>query len=349
MIKILLLLCLIAGVEPGANVPPIAEHEIQLRGDMVQELGTTRASEVDAIADALAPPEDDSHKWHFTLITTSNCAPCERLKRDILQAKELKAWIDVDNPKESRVHYQSRRADDPTQADWLRNVKARLDAGGFPAIVIQPPSNSEYGPPSRVVAIVHGYDGKPDALVKTLAGKVKTYVAALYRKGEIKHIGDNSERGGGNSPSAIAAKPPFLVPDNPPDQFQPVGPFDWPPQQPLTATELAELAPGAPPDWILDQLKLKATATTAKAAWEKYLADNPTEPEIDLNPSLGQPFPWEGATVLIVACLIGLALYRLQTPHLTQSKAESTPAPAKRTAKKPQTKNGSTTPRGRTR
>jgi hypothetical protein len=198
-----------AGVEPQPgviDVPELAIWEAIRRGQMVQELGTVTATEQDAIADALAPPEDDSHKWYLTVVTMENCKPCEALKRDFLQSMALKAWVNVDEPAKSNMHYQVRRLEDVTQKDWLAGLKTEIDKGGLPLIVIQPPRNGEYGPNRVVVTVLHGYDGNPDKLSERMRAAITAYVREMNKRGLIKHVGENSVRDTKKSTRAATSK-----------------------------------------------------------------------------------------------------------------------------------------------
>lgn len=316
--------------EQMPDVPEIAQWEINRRGFMVQELGTTRATPVDAIADALAPPEDDSHKWFFSVVTMDGCPACDRLKADIIRSPVFRSWVNVDDPSKSTFHYQVRRIEDETQRDWFRNIKPRLDRGGFPAIVIQPPKNGEYGPNKTVVCIIHGYDGDAEKLTNKLRDNIVAYVEALKKRGELAHVGENAirkPRNGGiqqtpTEQNPSGGPPPFVVPDKRIDPFQPQGPVnDWPPVGPkvLTLDEVKALCPGATPDFLLEQLAKKATdPNVVRLEWEVFKAKNPTPttpaPETPSTPSA--PIPWLTVLTLVAAgnipglIALGLTWYR---------------------------------------
>lgn len=327
-----------AGETPGTNLPPIAVQEMERRGNVVRELGGIQASEADAIIEALAPPASDADKWYVTLVTTTPCAPCERLKFDIKNSPVLKAWVNVDSPKDSQVHYQARSVTDPTQAAWLASLKDRLEAGGFPAIVIQPPRSGEYGKAETVVGMIHGYDGNPKTLVASLSNKVKAYVKELHRKGLITHKSRPVE-----SYESIGAPPPFVVDDEKNNPYVPSGPNDWPPPQMLTLAQVQEAVPEADSDFVLAQLKVQEvtgkplTAEGVRQCW----ADMQPQPipETDPNFQPAQPILSGGVTLLIVLGVIvaiGYGLYRFRNQP-------------KKTAKKKPTKSVSTAPTVRTR
>ncbi len=256
------------------DVPELADWEIIRRGRMVQETGTVAAGPVDYIADALSPPEDDSHKWYLSVVTMQGCKACERLKYDFIHNKTLQAWVNVNDPAKSTLHYQVRRVEDVSQKDWLAGIMPQLKKGGFPAIVLQPPRNGEYGPNKTVVAVIHGYDGDAEALTTKLRDSLVAYVHSLQRRGEVVHRGENTLRrghsssklSGGNRQEGgedLTAGPPPFIPDSRVDPFQPSGgPQDWPPAPTITALTVAQiqaLCPGAPAEFVLQQLSKKAS------------------------------------------------------------------------------------------
>lgn len=246
--KLFLLFCLLVCGQTESDVPEIATREIGMRGSMVQEIGTIQADEIDVIADALAPPEDDSHKWFITVVVDGGKAS-EKLKLDVIQEPSFKAWVNVDEPMKSSVHYHVRLITDETQQDWLAGIKPKIaELGGCPAIVIQPPRSGEYGKNSTVVGVLGGYDGDAEKMVNRLRASVAQYVSALHKKGLITHVGDNVRResGGHAQYEGVGAPPPFQVPSKPLDPVQPNGPVDWPQIQPKP-TPKPETDPNFPP------------------------------------------------------------------------------------------------------
>lgn len=251
-----------ADVAPNkTDIPDVDVWEAQRRGNLVQEIGTTRADAVDRISAALATPPDDSHKWYLTVVTTRGCRACEKLKYDFLHAPQLRAWVNVEEPAKSAMHYHVRRIEDPTQRDWFKGIERQLRKGGFPAIVIQPPRSGEFGRSATTVAILHGYDGDAEALTERLRRAIVTYVreyTAQHRQGGIRGNADAEEEAG----EEASAAPPFAVPDRPLDPLQPNGPIDWPAiinPRPLTAAQIKQLVPDAPPEFCLQALQSGAT------------------------------------------------------------------------------------------
>lgn len=330
-----------AGDGKSGNLPPIAIHEIERRGNAVRELGSSiQASEADAVIEALAPPASDADKWYVTLVVQPNCPPCERLKADLISSPALKAWVDVQSPKDSHVHYQARNVSDATQAGWLVSLKERLDEGGFPAIVIQPPRSGEYGDAKTVVAMIHGYDGNAKALVAKLRDKVAAYVKTLHKKGLISRKAPAAD-----SYVAIGGKPPFDVDESKNDPLVPSGPHDWPPPQMLTLAQIQAAVPKADSDFILQTLaaqelaKQPFTIEDVQQAWKEESKLVPADPpEIDLNFHPAQPTKLGNGVLIVIVLgltamtsLIGYGLYRYRSPIL---KSKSGPIKAKRTVKR---------------
>ena len=48
----------------------------------------------------MQPPEDDSYKWLFTLVTTKTATWCEQMRRDFERDPKLKAWVDTKDYKQ---------------------------------------------------------------------------------------------------------------------------------------------------------------------------------------------------------------------------------------------------------
>lgn len=289
----------IAAGPSGTDVPQNAVWEAERRGNMVQVLGNDYPSETDLIADALAPPEDDSHKWYLTVVTMTNCPACEKLKEAFKSAPQMKAWVNVDDPEKSTCHYQVRNIEDKTQQDWFAAIGPQLKKGGFPAVIIQPPRNGAYGANSTVVKVLHGFDGDAEKYTRRMRDAIVVYVQELNKKGLIQRRGDNAERlsawkesrgpiYGGHS--QIGVDPPFGPAPVNPFKVDPHPNADWPPTPPapLTLAELKELVPSAPNEFLLAQLEAKASDKSAVlVAWNIYALQHAKEP--NKNPS--QPAP----------------------------------------------------------
>lgn len=172
--KSLWIVCFLALPNVGfgqADVPDSAVAEIIRRGSSVTYAGDgVRATE---FAQVMGVPEDDSHKWFISLITTRNCAYCEKLQADWRTSRYLLAFANPTDAKQSWSHFNVYRADDPTQAWRWKNVKI----GSYPTIIVQPPRNRQFGDPGTVVMQRSGYDGDPEQLANAMSSAIRQYVA----------------------------------------------------------------------------------------------------------------------------------------------------------------------------
>src|SRR5262245_44187880 len=107
-----------AAVEAEKNVSWRAQAEIARRGAMVERIDGLQdaLSPQSAVALAMQPPADDSHKWLFTLVTTRNCQWCEQTRRDFDSDARLKAWVDTKDYMKSWAHWQVVQIEDQSQA-----------------------------------------------------------------------------------------------------------------------------------------------------------------------------------------------------------------------------------------
>jgi len=206
-----------------ADVPKEALDEILRRGNYVEIVDGIRD---DGLAQILSLPEDDSHKWFISVITTKGCKYCETLKYDFAHDRNLQAWANVNNPKKSFTHYKVYDIDNPLQKDRFKNIKITA----YPTILIQPPLNNDYGPSYIVVDQITGYDGNPKKLSDRIRAGITKYVQkydgrrAEERLVKIEGFGQSTEGKG------VSQRPPFLPPD--PDEISPNRPNIGPPPSP---------------------------------------------------------------------------------------------------------------------
>lgn len=285
------------------DVPVKATHEIDRRGAFVQELGTIQADEFDVIADALAPPQNDSFKWFISVVYKKGDAASDKLRKDIATSPIFRAWIHVDKPAESFVHYHERDVDDDTQKSWFKGIQSDIDKGDFPIIVLQPPKNGSYGPNKTIVAVIHGYEGDPKTSVKKLRDAISIYIRALLRKNTVSMKGDNTMRpevedtGHAQMPP-VGAVPPFhsgpnTAPRAPVPSFPPA--IDEPTA--LTLEQIQTAVPNATADFYLDALKKKPTTfDSVKLAWFLWEKDHaptpvvaPEAPKVEADPPVAGP------------------------------------------------------------
>jgi hypothetical protein len=327
---------------PQKDVPNIAEWEIIRRGHMVEPLGTPQAGDASQVAEALAVPADDSYKWFITLVTTDGCRACERLKYDFINSKDLQAWVLVDDPVKSTCHYQVRRIEDVTQKDWFAGIQTELRRGGFPAVVIQPPRNGQYGPNKTVVTILHGYNGNSRQFGDRMSDAIKKYVAALHRQGVIRPSNSQqtlrpaSEVVIGGMGQVVVPKsgglqgpPPFVVPPQRPVEPPPAGPpgGDWPPNVSTTLTldQIKEIVPTATPDFLLSQVNAKPTdKSVVDLAWQVYKNEHGIKDPTPAVPNANAVSFWTALALFLgssVPGLLSLGLHYLRDQRKSQGKA----------------------------
>lgn len=176
MKKLFLVLSLIgSSVYAQGNVTPEASNEIKRRGNHVEVIDGIQGD--DPVTEVTSPPQDDSHKWYLTVVTTNGCTHCERLKYDFANAPNLQCWVDVDEHEKSFMHYNVFRIEDKTQAWRWKEITFK----GFPTIIIQPPRNGKYGDHRTVVCQLTGYDGNSKKLSQTIRDRLVNYVNHLQR------------------------------------------------------------------------------------------------------------------------------------------------------------------------
>ncbi len=228
----------------GKNVPSIADDEIARRGNLVEVVGTNRADITTALAEAMRPPADDSHKWFISVITTQSCPACARLQQDIATSPHLKPFVNTQDEQASWAHYNVFRIEDPTQKFRWREIRF----AGFPTIVVQPPRNGTYGDHKTVVLQSTGYDGDAKALAQKIRVGIAQYVAKLNvnRQRFVR-----SPRGHGQATPTGQDAGDYTPPFTPPPKYEPPlypqptpspFPFDFPPQTvPQPAPNLGSL------------------------------------------------------------------------------------------------------------
>ena len=177
LLPMLLLAAWSAASEPDKNVPWRAQAEIARRGAMVERVdGYQDASDpVAAISAALQPPADDSHKWHFTLVTMRGCQWCERMRADFENDAKLKAWVDTKDYTKSWAHWQVVQFEDQSQAWRWKDFRPT----SFPALIIQPPSNGSWGDPHTIVYVRQGYL-KPADLDAAIRSAIQQYATKTF-------------------------------------------------------------------------------------------------------------------------------------------------------------------------
>lgn len=185
--------CLLFGQPIRAQTPEVDAAEVKRLGNHVQYVDGQSHRAGDEYTEVMGPPADDNHKWFISILGKKGCAACARLKADLKRDEHLRALIQVadgddthsDN-KTTWAHYTYYLADDASQAFRWEKLKIT----GYPTIIVQPPLNKKYGPPSDVVCQITGYDGDGKKLATAIAASIKAYLA---KQSERRQIGYRSE------------------------------------------------------------------------------------------------------------------------------------------------------------
>ncbi len=242
------------------DVPWRAATEIARRGPLVERInGIADASDsMSALALAMQPPEDDSYKWLFTLVTTRNCQWCEQARRDFENDPKLKAWVDTRDYSKSWAHWQVVQIEDQSQAWRWKDFRPT----SFPTLIVQPPVNGSWGDPHTIVFAQQGYL-KPAELDAAIRAAIQKYAAKAYPRRMVWQANETAARppltqagfeqvrgaeqpGGGWNPPVTPPSPLPPVPSYPTyPNVPPVAPALTPDLGALVAQLLASLFGGA--------------------------------------------------------------------------------------------------------
>jgi hypothetical protein len=180
--------------------PEVDRGEVDRRGNYVQIVQGAQWLG-DEIADALAPPADDSGKWHITLIKQEGCPPCNKLLADFTTREDgtgpLASWVNTLDYKKSWAKFNVFNAEDDSQSWRWKNIAVR----GYPVLIIQPPMDRKYGDPSTVVMQKTGYNGNAEALTREMRDAIIRYTGKI--RAEIQPT---------NVWGQIGVDPPFSPP-----------------------------------------------------------------------------------------------------------------------------------------
>lgn len=274
--------------QPDFGVIEVHTAEAIRRGNSVVVAGEgPRGASQEAEIAATAPPLDDSHMWFFTVFKQPNCAPCEQLLRDVKSSDYLRAFVEpAPGQTTAWAHFNVYDIKDETQKDRLK----RYVIGGTPTVIIQPPRNGSWGPPSIVVCQFTGYDGDAKKLCENISNGVREYARKMAKQGYPRHnIGPASALTGLETPAdPTVGGASQTAPFTPPNPFQPPQPqpsqfpnnINFPPQvqpQPAPAPTPAP-APSRPLlDWLLGgSMNLILLLLLAARLFEMYTKTTPS-------------------------------------------------------------------------
>jgi len=232
MKHLIMLVCAAAIAQDAEkDVPGKAQAEIARRGAMVERVGGIQdaGDPAAAISAAMQPPADDSHKWHFTLVTMRNCQWCAKLRADFENDPKLKAWVDTKDYTKSWAHWQVVQIEDQSQAWRWKDFKPTQ----FPTLIVQPPVNGSWGDPHTIVFVRQGYMPPAD-LDAAIRKAIQLYAVKVFPrhlawaskqgKTEMADAGFRSggaEQSGGWTPPVTPPSPLPPLPNVPPQTYPP--------------------------------------------------------------------------------------------------------------------------------
>ena len=214
------------------DVPDAARREIERRGCLVQKIdGQIGDNTADVLAEALAVPEDDSHKFTLTILYGAHRnAQLDRLKEHLLSAKELEPWVrckdrgkgsyDVASTGESHLHCRFDQHKNPFVPDQWSGIKV-ID---YPTLLLQPPRSGQWGQPDTAINQRTGYDGNPAKLAEWLKASIGKYVLAYSRTPEY-HAARAARTSAGHEQSRRYPAPFPVPPKELPQGAEPASPF----------------------------------------------------------------------------------------------------------------------------
>lgn len=228
-------LLLIASSALAENpAPEVDTAEALRRGDSVTVMGEgPRSDEDEAFNKAMAPPDDDNHRWMLLSIGMKNppCEACNKLKADFRKAPELLAFITAPDEAKAWAHFDEYLVEDTTQREKLK----RYRISSVPVVVLQVPENGCWGPPGTIVyQSKPGYDGNPKKLATEIREAVRRYTRQAVKHGYNGHPKVSlapltpAEYYFASAGGARQYSPPF--PQETPYQYDPNAPQQIPPQ-----------------------------------------------------------------------------------------------------------------------
>jgi len=257
------------------DVPRTAQAEIARRGALVERVdGLQLANDASAaVAAAMQPPADDSHKWLFTIVTTRNCRLCEELRRDFETDGRLKSWVDTKDYTKSWAHLHVVQIEDQSQLWRWKDFRP----SAFPTLIVQPPINGSWGDPHTIVYARQGYL-KPAELDEAIRKAIQLYSAKAFPRRLAWEAKQGAESGGGltgrgllqetNADQSGGWTPPVPPPvPLAPLPSNPTMPNEIPPRQPDAGLLLSQLL------WnLLGGPAMANALLLAILAWQIYRA-----------------------------------------------------------------------------
>lgn len=194
---VLTLLLMVSGTV-SAQLPPVGKDvepkEAIRRGNMVVHV-TDNMEDNDPsnliFAQVMAPPTNDSNKWHIAVVTRKNCEQCATLMKQWESDKILRAYAVPGDPQHSWAHLTVYDYNDKMENwRWQPFNKDGLKIDAFPTVLVLPPRDGSYGKPNIVVC-KYVYEGTPEALRDAVNGSIKAYIVML--DGQVKPRSNNTQ------------------------------------------------------------------------------------------------------------------------------------------------------------
>ena len=230
---------------PASDTPrEVDSAEVTRRGDRVTRAGAgPMGVSEQLLSDATSPPPDDSHKWFFSIIVDDG-TESQALLYDLKHSPHLRAWMNLDEPRESWSHCTLYKKGDATQ-DWRWQG---LTFSGYPVMILQPPAKLrdenqptswEWGDPKMVVWQWDRYDvTRPNraqlrsdsirivlkAYLEKLSAQPQFMRAYASNRPEAPPATTGPRQSDGPKQDNIGVNPPFTLPQTPTIPGQPVFP-----------------------------------------------------------------------------------------------------------------------------
>lgn len=285
----------------------VDQHEIERWGNRVVVSGEgMRAGEEVLYSKAMAPPEDDSGKFHITVWGPSTDTATLSLIKAFETSKLAALVADPpDNKTMAWAHFNFLHSDDPTQKWRFDDYKIPL-TGPFPVITINPPRKTNdkgqyvWGNPTVLIDRIEANQiGSPEKLFTRIQASVQAFCSVLVKEGiypitlspsDAADAPENLTLYVPHKATAGKSQPypwgPNQVP--PATQFNPI----FPPLGPATPAEPVKLTleqiklaiPDAPAEYVLEAF-MKGYTDPSKLAMEWMLKKMQTQPATPVAPA----------------------------------------------------------------
>lgn len=198
--------------------------EVIRRGNFVEHININRQhiSDVDSdgISQVMQMPADDSDKWYVSIVGIKDCPACLSLKSDWTNDINLQSIAIPGDGENSWAHLNYYQYEDTSQSWRWKDI----EFSGFPAIIVQPPRNEQFGPVKDIVFFQSGYGGDPEILARKMLDAIKLRITKFPPTSPIRGPPQEAVIGvdppWDTNPQSDPNRPlrPFRVPDTPPKE-----------------------------------------------------------------------------------------------------------------------------------